>query len=348
MLRREEQISLSKTLIIKNLNSIVLIHPNSQKIKEKLYRFDRIFQENSKQSEIFKETTEELVNFALDGFNSTVFAYGPTGTGKTFTMFGENEKAGLIQMTIFDVFDKILEKSERIYTVLLSYLEIYNEVLKDLLNPTSGVLDIREDPGKGILISDLFEARVSNAEEMIELVRTGNKMRTVEAAEQNSSSSRSHGILIINIEFIDKCSGIQSQVFSSKFFLVDLAGSERASKNRGLRQIEGANINKSLLALGNCINALSESKGIKGFVPYRDSKLTRILKDSLGGKCRTAMITCVAPCVNYYDDTYNALEYANRVKNIKTKVEKNVLSIDHQQSFNINKSSMISEKNSKN
>ena len=333
--KREKQVNELKTLQIIEPNSILLTDPanKSKRPKQKQYTFDKVFGETSKQADIFDETTFNLVDSVLEGYNSTIFAYGPTGAGKTHTMFGENERLGLIQLSIFDLFDKLSIKHDRKYTIQLSYIEIYNEVLRDLISPSTNVLDIREDPHKGIVISDLQEVEINSPEQAVDMIRNGNKWRTVEPTEANSVSSRSHGIIMISAEFIDKCSGIQGEIFSGKLFLIDLAGSERAShtKNKGMRLIEGANINRSLLALGNCINSLYEinSKGVKGYVPYRDSKLTRILKDSLGGKSKTAMITCISPFVLYYDDTHNTLEYANRVKKIKTKIERNVVNVDY-------------------
>ena len=333
--KREKEVNDLKTIQIIESNSIILIDPTnkSKRLKQKKYTFDKVFGESSKQAEIFDETTSDLVYSVLEGYNSTIFAYGPTGAGKTHTMFGENERLGLIQLSIFDLFDKLSLKQDRKYTIQLSYIEIYNEVLRDLISPNSAVLDIREDPNKGVMISDLQEIEIFTPEQAVEMIKSGSRFRTVEPTEANSVSSRSHGIIMIGAEFVDKCSGVQGEIFSGKLFLIDLAGSERAShtKNKGMRLIEGANINRSLLALGNCINSLYEinSKGVKGYVPYRDSKLTRILKDSLGGKSKTAMITCVSPFVLYYDDTHNTLEYANRVKKIKTKVERNVVNVDY-------------------
>jgi kinesin family protein 18/19 len=165
----------------------------------------------------------------------------------------------------------------------------------------------------------------------MELLRVSNKNRTQEPTMANETSSRSHAVLQICVEHREKVKGASSEVVVGKLNLIDLAGSERASKtmNRGIRLIEGANINRSLLALGNCINALYEQNERKSkmFIPYRDSKLTRLLKDSLGGNCRTVMIACISPFANSYDDTSNTLKYANRAKNIKTNVKRNVVNV---------------------
>lgn len=164
------------------------------------------------------------------------------------------------------------------------------------------------------------------------LLRIGNKNRTTEATDANETSSRSHAILQVVIEYRDKNSGTETEINFAKLSLIDLAGSERATStgNKGARMMEGAAINKSLLALGNCINALAHAKpGDKQYIPYRDSKLTRLLKDSLGGNCRTVMITCVSPSSATYEDTHNTLLYANRAKRIKNKVERNVVNVNY-------------------
>jgi kinesin family protein 18/19 len=161
----------------------------------------------------------------------------------------------------------------------------------------------------------------------------GNTRRTVEATGANATSSRSHAVMQITCEYSDKHAGVQGQVHVGKLSLIDLAGSERASRtnNRGMRMIEGANINKSLLALGNCINALHENhtSGKNNYVPYRDSKLTRLLKDSLGGNCQTVMIANLGPSIKHFEDTHNTLKYANRAKNIKTSAQRNILSVEY-------------------
>lgn len=331
----EKKLNETKTVYILDLNIIVIIDPYAtanKRNKEKHYQFDQVLNENSPQDEVFSKTCEGLIEGVLDGYNSTIFAYGPTGSGKTHTMSGTPGTPGLIPTSLIRIFEKISQFPHRNYSIKISYLEIYNEVLKDLLNPSNLFLDIREDPIKGILISELSENPINNIEQFMELLKRGTKRRSCEPTEANLVSSRSHAILIVNIEYQDRVEGENGVVFNSKFSMIDLAGSERAAntKNRGIRLIEGANINKSLLALGNCINALFEvnSRSVKAYVPYRDSKLTRLLKDSLGGKCKTVMIACISPFHKYYEDTHNTLEYANRAKNIKTKIEKNLYNVD--------------------
>jgi kinesin family protein 18/19 len=335
--KKEKEQNDTKTVHILDTNLIIIIDPYAtanKRTKEKRYAFDFVFQETVQQDEIFAKTTVDLLDGVLNGYNATVFAYGPTGAGKTYTMMGENDNIGIMLNSFLELFGRIETfAGERQYTVRVSYLEIYNEIVRDLLNPSTTFLDVREDPQKGVMVSDLSELNASRPEEVIECLRLGNKRRTCEPTEANLTSSRSHAVLQIIVEYTDKTAGVMGEVYSGKLSLIDLAGSERAAntKNRGIRLIEGANINRSLLALGNCINALYEanSKGIKVFIPYRDSKLTRLLKDSLGGRCRTVMIACISPFHQYYEDTHNTLEYANRAKNIKTRVEKNMINVEY-------------------
>jgi hypothetical protein len=249
-------------------------------------------------------------------------------------MLGTEDNPGIMPLTLQELFNKIDEfSSERDYKVKLWYIEIYNENIRDLLSNSDENLDLREDPNKGISISNISELNVTSCKDIMHILRRGNKNRTQEATNANETSSRSHAILQVQIEFKEKAAGLDVEIKQGKLSLIDLAGSERASatQNRGIRLIEGANINRSLLTLGNCINALFEAseKGSKPYVPYRDSKLTRLLKDSLGGNSRTVMIANVSPSVTTFDDTYNTLKYANRAKNIKTQVHRNVLNVQY-------------------
>ena len=324
-------------------NLVVLLDPSAEitlpedsfrqnRSREKQYAFDLAFDPSSTQGQIFEKTTKFLIEGVASGYNATVFAYGSTGAGKTHTMIGDSERPGLMLLTFEEIFDCIDRLSlERQYKVKLSYLEIYNEEVRDLFSAGSEHLDIREDSLKGITIAGLSELIVGSPKEVVECIRGGNKRRTCEPTMANETSSRSHAVLQISVEYRDKASGIEGEIILGKLSLIDLAGSERASttKNRGIRLIEGANINRSLLALGNCINALCENseKGSKIYIPYRDSKLTRLLKDSLGGNCRTVMIACVSPSYAAFEDTHNTLTYANRAKNIKTHVQRNVVNV---------------------
>ena len=263
-----------------------------------------------------------------------------TGTGKTHTMFGDiycqNEpkdiEPGLIILAVKDIFWKIEiqinENRNLEFKIKLSYLEIYNEQVKDLLVDTSENLMILEDQIKGVVIPDLIEKQLNNPNEIINFIDQGNSRRTMASTSSNQFSSRSHAILILSIEKRNLLE--PNQIIYAKFCLVDLAGSERAllSDIKGIRMTEGSNINKSLLALGNCINILSDSNKKGAFVPYRDSKLTRLLKESLGGNTKTIMIACLSPSSASYEETLNTLKYASRAKNIKRKVNKNIREIE--------------------
>jgi len=198
-------------------------------------------------------------------------------------MLGHEEEKGIMFLTVEELFSKISSySSDRDYKIKLWYLEIYNENIKDLLNPNDENCDLREDPQKGTIVSNISELNVSTSNDIMNLVRQGNKNRTQEATNANETSSRSHAILQILVEYKEKVTGIDAEIKIGKLSLIDLAGSERAKDtlNKGIRLLEGANINRSLLTLGNCINALCEAneKGTKPYVPYRDSKLTRLLK----------------------------------------------------------------------
>ena len=261
-------------------------------------------------------------------------------------MLGTDSNPGIMVLTLEELFNKVNSFADREYKLKFWLLEIYNENIRDLLkfyknennknaleNTSNEYLDLREDPEKGIIVSNITEISVNNSNDMLKILKRGNRNRTQESTGANETSSRSHAILQVSIEYKEKNTGIDYQIKFSKLSLIDLAGSERAAatNNKGIRLIEGANINRSLLTLGNCINALCDAnlKGKKVHIPYRDSKLTRLLKDSLGGNARTVMIANVSPSINTFDDTYNTLKYANRAKNIKTSVTRNVLNAQY-------------------
>ena len=226
-----------------------------------------------------------------------------------------------------DLFDAIEQSSELRITLKMSYVEIYNEVIRDLLLPNAKdtYLDLRDDPDKGIQIAGVTEHAVSDPKAVMTLLTQGNRRRTTEATMANAESSRSHAICQIMLVSTDKTRNTEEVHLKGKLSLIDLAGSERGTvtENRGIRLREGAKINTSLLALANCINALGDKTKKGFFVPYRDSKLTRMLKDSLGGNCKTVMITTISPASGQYEETINTLKYANRAKNIKMRVEPN-------------------------
>lgn len=288
--------------------------------KQMQFIFDKIFDSTSTNVDVFEGSTKSLISSLLEGYNCSVFAYGATGAGKTHTMLGNREDPGITYRTVAELFSEIENQSKhREFNLGVSYLEIYNENVQDLLHKT-GQLHLREDGRCGVVVAGLEPIAIQSAEELLSLLAEGNKNRTQHPTDANKESSRSHAVFQVYIKMINK---LDSQVQRVKLSMIDLAGSERASATgcKGIRFKEGANINKSLLALGNCINNLAD--GIK-YIPYRDSKLTRLLKDSLGGNCHTVMIANIGPSSLTYEDTYNTLRYANRAKKIKSNAKKNV------------------------
>ncbi|KAM7045315.1 chromosome-associated kinesin KIF4A isoform 2-T5 [Molossus nigricans] len=285
------------------------------------------------QEEVFNTAVAPLIKGIFKGYNATVLAYGQTGSGKTYSMGGtytaeqENEPTvGVIPRVIQLLFKEIDKKSDFEFTLKVSYLEIYNEEILDLLCPSrekASQINIREDPKEGIKIVGLTEKTVSVALDTVTCLEQGNNCRTVASTAMNSQSSRSHAIFTISIEQRKK--NDKSSSFRSKLHLVDLAGSERQKKTKaeGDRLKEGININRGLLCLGNVISALGDDKK-GGFVPYRDSKLTRLLQDSLGGNSHTLMIACVSPADSNLEETLNTLRYADRARKIKNKPVVNI------------------------
>ncbi|KAG7193411.1 kinesin-like protein Klp5 [Scheffersomyces spartinae] len=307
--------------------------PNTKtRIREHRFVFDRLFDTTTPQEDVYNATTRPLLDSILEGFNATVFAYGATGCGKTHTILGTENDPGIIFLTMKELYERIDElRNDRVFEVTLSYLEIYNETIRDLLQPETEHrrLILREDSNNRISVSNLLCVQPQSVEEVMNLILQGNANRTSSPTEANATSSRSHAVLQINIMQRPKTADIVESHTYATLSIIDLAGSERAAatRNRGIRLNEGANINKSLLALGNCINALCDPRR-RNHVPYRDSKLTRLLKFSLGGNCKTVMIVCVSPSSHHYDETLNTLKYANRAKEIKTKVIRNQQNLD--------------------
>ena len=295
--------------------------------REQRYFFDRIFNHKVATADVYSNTCSHLIGSVVRGYNACVFAYGTTGSGKTYTMTGTSQTPGIMYLILEDMFNQILGDSTKTYDIRVSYVEIYNEIIRDLLVPNSKdtYLDLRDDPIKGVCLSGVTEFSVDEPKEVMDLLVSGNKRRTTESTKANLTSSRSHAICQIQLAVKDKTKNIHQEVLCGKLSLVDLAGSERGTvtENRGIRLMEGAKINTSLLALANCINALGDKNKKGSFVPFRDSKLTRMLKDSLGGNCKTVMIATVSPASFQQEETINTLKYANRAKNIKMKVEAN-------------------------
>ncbi|NXD72068.1 KI18B protein, partial [Eolophus roseicapillus] len=299
--------------------------------KDLKFVFDRVFGEEATQEEVFQHTTSEVLDSVLDGYNCSVFAYGATGAGKTYTMLGSERSPGIMYFTMVELYKRIeARKQEKSCGVLVSYQEVYNEQIYDLLEP-KGPLAIREDPERGVVVQGLSFHQPASAEQLLEMLANGNKNRTQHPTDANAASSRSHAIFQIHVKQQGCIGSLTQGLKVAKMSLIDLAGSERASvaNTRGERLREGANINRSLLALINVINALADAKSKKRHIPYRDSKLTRLLKDSIGGNCRTVMVAAVSPSVLAYEDTYNTLKYASRAKEIKLSLKSNTRSSDY-------------------
>ncbi|XP_073739264.1 kinesin-like protein KIF19 isoform X2 [Callorhinus ursinus] len=297
--------------------------------REKSYLFDVAFDFTATQEMVYQATTKSLIDGVISGYNATVFAYGPTGCGKTYTMLGTDHEPGIYVRTLNDLFRAIEETSNDMeYEVSMSYLEIYNEMIRDLLNPALGYLELREDSKGVIQVAGITEVSTINAKEIMQLLMKGNRQRTQEPTAANQTSSRSHAVLQVAVRQRSRVKNILQEVRQGRLFMIDLAGSERASQNRGQRMKEGAHINRSLLALGNCINALSDKSSNK-YINYRDSKLTRLLKDSLGGNSRTVMIAHISPASSAFEESRNTLTYAGRAKNIKTRVKQNLLNVSY-------------------
>ena len=283
------------------------------------YQFDKVFDPKTTQQTIFQQLCLPLLKDVLKGFHSTIFAYGATGAGKTHTITGTKQDPGLIYRSLDYLFTE-LPKSDKIYSVQISYIEIYNEQLRDLLEPASK-LELRQK-ANSVTVANMSKHCPKSANDVMQLVNKGNKQRSQSPTEANSNSSRSHAILFVTIELRVKG---ESTGTESLLSIIDLAGSERASSiasNNVARAREGATINRSLLALGNCINALCSAS--KSHIPFRDSKLTRLLKHSLSGNCKTVMICAISPHFNQFESTLNTLKYANRAKSIVVSSKKNV------------------------
>uniref|UniRef100_A0AAR2JCK7 Kinesin motor domain-containing protein n=1 Tax=Pygocentrus nattereri TaxID=42514 RepID=A0AAR2JCK7_PYGNA len=303
---------------------------------DKAFTYDYVFDPTTEQEEVFNAAVSPLLSGLFKGYNATVLAYGQTGSGKTFSMGGtytsaqENEPVvGVIPRVIKRIFQEKTKRTDSEFIINVSYLEIYNEEILDLLctSKDKPVISIREDPKDGIKIVGLTEKEVLTAQEMVGCLELGNSARTVGSTAMNAASSRSHAIFTINLE--QRRGGDKSDAVVSKLHLVDLAGSERQKKTKaeGDRLKEGISINRGLLSLGNVISALGDESKKGTFVPYRDSKLTRLLQDSLGGNSHTLMIACVSPADSNIEETINTLRYADRARKIKNKP---VLNIDPQ------------------
>ncbi|XP_077439621.1 kinesin-like protein KIF1A isoform X7 [Vanacampus margaritifer] len=333
----------SKCIIQMSGNTTTIINPKQAK-DHKSFNFDYSYWSHTtpedvnyaSQMLVYKDIGEEMLLHAFEGYNVCIFAYGQTGAGKSYTMMGKQDvkdQQGIIPLLCEDLFTKFNDNTDNSmsYSVEVSYMEIYCERVRDLLNPKNkGNLRVREHPLMGPYVEDLSKLAVTSYNDIQDLMDSGNKARTVAATNMNETSSRSHAVF--NIIFTQKRHDADTENTSekvSKISLVDLAGSERADSTgaKGTRLKEGANINKSLTTLGKVISALAEvdsgtnknkkKKKVENFIPYRDSVLTWLLRENLGGNSRTAMVAALSPADINYDETLSTLRYADRAKQIR-------------------------------
>ncbi|XP_026559638.1 kinesin-like protein KIF27 [Pseudonaja textilis] len=329
--------------ILHNHQVCVRLISNTQQIiigKDRVFTFDFVFGKHSTQDEVYTTCIKPLVASLIEGYNATVFAYGQTGSGKTYTIGGGHiasvaeEERGIIPRAIQEIFQIISENHNTDFAVKVSYIEVYKEELRDLLELETSMKDlhIREDEKGNTVIVGAKDCQVESTEEVMSLLETGNAARHTGTTQMNEHSSRSHAVFTISVcqqqqplqkdkEGAQNSPKNSGQQIASKFHFVDLAGSERVTKtgNTGERFKESIQINSGLLALGNVISALGDPKRKNVHIPYRDAKITRILKDSLGGNAKTVMITCISPSSSDFDESLNSIKYANRAKNIRNK-----------------------------
>jgi hypothetical protein len=345
-----DPVTQATTLLVPNDSDPANSRSKTRKvIEEKAFTFDNSFWSHDKadehyahQEDVYNSLGEEFLDHNFEGYHTCIFAYGQTGSGKSYTMMGTPDQPGLIPRTCEDLFQRIEaahnETPNISYNVRVSYFEVYNEHVRDLLVPVNPnqppyYLKIRESPTEGPYIKDLTDAPVKNISEIMRHMKMGDASRTTASTKMNDTSSRSHAVFTIMLKQIHHdMETDETTERMARIRLVDLAGSERAKATEatGARLREGSNINKSLTTLGRVIAALADpkqqrpGKRNKDVVPYRDSILTWLLKDSLGGNSKTAMIACIAP--SDYDETLSTLRYADQAKRIRTRA---VVNQDH-------------------
>ena len=306
--------------------------------EKKNFNFDSIFDGNSRQDDIFKRVAHPVVSSVIEGYNGTIFSYGQTGTGKTYTMIGaQGEFQGIIPRSAQYIFNHIQNCTTHGFTVKVGFLQIYMEMLQDLINPNAEKqIRIREDPEEGVYLSGITWTPVTSTKNCMELMYQGDRNRNTAFTSMNSHSSRSHAVYMIRVEKRAKYSIEQLEELEKKgekpdqsmtksvLYLVDLAGSERVSKSKaaGSRLDEAKNINLGLLALGNCIQALSDKKA--KYVPFRDSKLTRLLEDSLGGNSKTSLVVTIGPSLGHYQESISSLLFGTRAMKVENRPELNI------------------------
>ncbi|KAH7461905.1 Centromere-associated protein E [Phytophthora ramorum] len=339
---------------VPQLNAVSLLDPATRAPlsgKGNVFQYDGLFDELSDSHAIYERVARRIVRSTLGGINGSIFAYGQTSSGKTHTMQGdggmpfqpEHEalRPGILQLAVEDIFSYIESCADRDFLLRVSFLEIYNEVVRDLLNPSEkgASLKLREDPRKGVYVESKEEI-ITNYQDIVTLLQTGNQNRTTGQTAMNDKSSRSHSVFRIVVESKEKTESrrhseedVNGAVLVASLNLVDLAGSEslRHTGAEGIRQREAGNINKSLLTLARVINSLASSGGGGQNAPFRDSKLTRLLQNSLGGNTRTLIICCVTPSDRYIEETKSTLQFAARAKDIKTSATVNEVLDDQTQ-----------------
>ncbi|XP_047364114.1 centromere-associated protein E-like [Vespa velutina] len=325
LIKREKDENLPKQWIVHG-NYIVSTDAEMKKRGDGGFHFDHIFDEVTKNKDVFDTVVKPIVDAAVNGFNGTVFAYGQTSSGKTFTMMGDLNEAGIITLAIEHMFDAIANTLRREFLLRVSYLEIYNEKVNDLLNKSGTDLRMHEDNGQIVL--KCKEEVTNSPEHVLSIMKKGNKSRRIEETDMNERSSRSHTIFRITIESRETDAGSDGAIQVSQLNLVDLAGSERAGQTgaTGERFKEGRHINMSLSTLGLVIKQLSESQDIQKYVNFRDSKLTRLLQASLGGNAMTAIICTVTPAA--LEESQCTLSFASRAKSVKNKPQINEVMSD--------------------
>ncbi|XP_018584528.1 kinesin-like protein KIF1C [Scleropages formosus] len=327
----------AKCVIQMQDNSTCISNPKQPKEMPKSFTFDYSYWSHTtpedpgfaSQRQVYLDIGEEMLRHAFEGYNVCIFAYGQTGAGKSYTMMGKQEpgQQGIIPQLCEDLFKRTVDNAspDLSFSVEVSYMEIYCERVRDLLNPKSkGTLRVREHPIMGPYVEDLSKLAVTSFHDIADLMDCGNKARTVAATNMNETSSRSHAVftIVFTQKRHDQMTNLDTEKVS-KISLVDLAGSERADSSgaKGMRLKEGANINKSLTTLGKVISTLAEMQNSKkkksDFIPYRDSVLTWLLKENLGGNSRTAMIAALSPADINYEETLSTLRYADRAKQIR-------------------------------
>lgn len=338
----EDELRVNTPVVIschENRREVCAVQNIANKQIDRTFMFDKVFGPTSQQKDLYEQAVSPIVNEVLEGYNCTIFAYGQTGTGKTYTMEGGARKkngefpndAGVIPRAVRQIFD-ILEAQNAEYSMKVTFLELYNEEITDLLAPeectkfiddkTKKPIALMEDGKGGVFVRGLEEEIVCTANEIYKILEKGSAKRRTAETLLNKQSSRSHSIFSITIHIKECTPEGEEMIKCGKLNLVDLAGSENISRSgaREGRAREAGEINKSLLTLGRVINALVEHSG---HVPYRDSKLTRLLRDSLGGKTKTCIIATISPSIHCLEETLSTLDYAHRAKNIKNKPEVN-------------------------